>query len=397
MTLFDNVLCFIVFRKMSSPVTWLLTVVLVALLTRIEIVSGQCNNPLLDGCSCGYAIYERERQYVVNCTDRSFRTTNMLENLPLQTEVLIFTGNYIPELPWNVFGEFNNLSNLSIIDMSRNGIREIKGKSYHHVPNVRRLILNHNNLTISDDERGDHHHHPRVFSNFINLLELHLTNAFADNTDNALASDLRDIFVNSNLSLLNKLHLEQNEIRDFRDRNVFCDLPSLMDLHLGDNYITGLSFNVSCLKHLRFLDLERNNISALSRAELAELDSLSYPYRHREFIIDITGNPLKCISSNVKNIFTWMTKTNVTVRHKETLWCTGARGRPRNMLSFFEGKTVGTSRAITVLLVVLVIVLASLLAALAYISRDSIVMKCKPLIDAVSRKVQYTTIESQDV
>ena len=33
-----------------------------------------------------------------------FRDTNMLNHLDKRTEVLIFTGNHIPALPWNVFG-----------------------------------------------------------------------------------------------------------------------------------------------------------------------------------------------------------------------------------------------------------------------------------------------------
>ena len=52
----------------------------------------------------------------------------------------------------------------------------------------------------------------RVFSNFENLMELHLTDAFADNSPEDLASDLHDIFFNSDLNQLRKLHLEQNEI-----------------------------------------------------------------------------------------------------------------------------------------------------------------------------------------
>lgn len=118
-----------------------------------------------------------------------------------------------------------------IIDMTNNGIQDIKGKAFHHVPNVTRLILNHNNISISA-EYEKNYHHPRVFSNLYNLKELHLTNAFADNTV-ALADDLHDIFVNSNLTKLYKLHLEQNEIKNFRDERVFCDLPDLHDLHLG--------------------------------------------------------------------------------------------------------------------------------------------------------------------
>ncbi|KAG8320119.1 hypothetical protein J6590_076321 [Homalodisca vitripennis] len=131
----------------------------------------------------------------------------------------------------NVFGTVNPYLDLKVVDMSNNNIRDIRGKSYHRVSNVERLILNHNQISISSKEPS--HHHPRVFSNFVNLLELHLTDAFADNTPDDLASDLHDIFVNSELQELRKLHLEQNKISKFKDTKMFCDLPSLQDLHLG--------------------------------------------------------------------------------------------------------------------------------------------------------------------
>lgn len=125
--------------------------------------------------------------------------------------------------------------------MSNNGITDIKGKAFHHVLSVTRLVLNHNNISISE-EYDKNYHHPRVFSNFLNLQELHLTNAFADNTDAALADDLHDIFVNSNLTKLYKLHLEQNEIKSFKDDKVFCDLPNLHDLYLGETFLYRIAY-----------------------------------------------------------------------------------------------------------------------------------------------------------
>lgn len=363
----------------------------------VTINSESCRVDSLKSCSCGYTKYDQDMYYVVNCTDTNFLSTDMLGKLPLETQVLIFTGNYIPVLPWNVLGNLT-LNNLSIIDMSNNHIREIKGKSYHHVPNVRRLILNHNNLTISDigEEKL---HHKRIFSNFINLLELHLTNAFADNTDSALANELHDIFVNSNLTKLYKLHLEQNEIKGFRDQNVFCDLPSIRDLYLGDNYITGLTFNVSCLKKIRYLDLQENNITKFSEHELRELDKLAYPYRNESLYIDISSNPFKC-DDNIRNLYMWMQETHVKIRNREFLECSQTKYGRRyiiNLKHMFDHRHKKVSNAITILLVILAIILVSLTAALAYLSREKLNAKFRPIIDVVSRKVHYTTIESQEV
>lgn len=360
----------------------------------------QCKSALLKGCTCEKTYFERSMEFVVNCTDQGFDNVKMLEKLPEETTVLIFNGNHIPTLPWNIFGDLKNLTYLKIIDMSNNQIKEIKGKAYHHVPNVERLILNHNNLTISNKD-DDLFHHPRIFSNFLNLLELHLTNTFADNTDAALADDLHEIFVSSDLKKLIKLHLEQNEIKNFRDQNVFCDLPSLQHLYLADNYLPSINFNVLCLKRLLFLDLENNNITKFAQSDLDTLDKLSYPSRTNiePLMIDLRGNPFHC-DSVIKNFFTWMHSTNVTVRSMKQLQCHQNKYGNKyimNLRSLGMAKHAKLSQAIVVLLVILVLILISLLGAYAYVSKDKLRTKLTPIMDAVSRKVQYTTIESQDV
>lgn len=368
-------------------------------ITTIESRINPCRSKLLADCFCGKMYYDRQEQFVVNCTDLHFTTVDMLKELPEETQVLIFTGNNIPTLPWNLFGDLNNLSMLKTIDMSNNGIREIKGKSYHHVPNVQRLILNHNNITISNTD-DQNYHHPRVFSNFINLMELHLTNAFADNTDTALADDLHDIFVNSELKKLFKLHLEQNEIKGFRDENVFCDLPNLGDLYLGDNYIPSLNFNVTCLNNLRFLDLERNNITKFTQRDLESLDRLSkLPHRRETLTIDVSKNPFRC-NSDARNFFYWTQKSKVIVRNRDFLTCNQNRNGEKyviNLKTLAESKQAKVSSAVNVLVAVLIVVFLSLMGVYGYVRRDRLKAKLAPVIDAVTRKVQYTTIESQDV
>jgi hypothetical protein len=102
----------------------------VAFLLAMPIVNGgDCGPKFKNKCDCGKGEYIDRIQYIVNCTNSGIRDTAMLEHLPPQTEVLIWTGNIIPELPWNVFGAINDLANLTIVDMSNNHIREIRGKS----------------------------------------------------------------------------------------------------------------------------------------------------------------------------------------------------------------------------------------------------------------------------
>uniref|UniRef100_A0A1B0BSL1 LRRNT domain-containing protein n=1 Tax=Glossina palpalis gambiensis TaxID=67801 RepID=A0A1B0BSL1_9MUSC len=122
-----------------------------------SITSSSCGPNFPNSCWCGHEEYELTLQCIVNCTNAGLRNTSVLEFMPDEVQILIFTGNNIPELPWNVFGSINNYKKLKIVDMSNNRIREIRGKSYHHVQNVERLILNHNNLSISrDDDEVNH-------------------------------------------------------------------------------------------------------------------------------------------------------------------------------------------------------------------------------------------------
>lgn len=100
-----------------------------------------------------------------------------------------------------MFGTLDSLPYLKVIDMSNNKIREIRGKAYHHVQYVERLILDFNELSL-DPARS----HPRVFSNFISLLELHLTDAFEDGLPKNLASTLHDIFVNRYFTPFSLIH-----------------------------------------------------------------------------------------------------------------------------------------------------------------------------------------------
>ena len=75
------------------------------------------------------------------------------------------------------------------------------------------LILNHNNLQISGERS-----HPRLLTNFDNLKEIHLTNAFSELVDSEYyLEDLADIFMQANdeerdPKSIKKIHLEQNEI-----------------------------------------------------------------------------------------------------------------------------------------------------------------------------------------
>lgn len=284
--------------------------------------------------------------------------------------------------------------------MSNNKISEIFGKSYHRVSNVERLILNHNKISISTG-KGYNHHHPRVFSNFENLRELHLTNAFEDTSEN-LAADLHDIFVNSNLTKLIKLHLEQNKISSFGDKRVFCDLPSIMDLYLGDNLLTQIDFDITCLKHLRYIDLENNKIRMLSSRQLKILDG--FPARNQSLTLDLHNNPYSC-ECGTNELFNWLQETKVEVRRKDQIRCYHESEGAKNSeclseyvktLSPAKAAAAARYQATEILLGLLLVVLIVLLLGLLYTSRKNLRHKMSPILESVSKKVHYTSIGHQE-
>lgn len=396
--------------------------------TTAQTSSSSCGPQFPNICTCGREMYESQLQYVVRCENAGLHNTSVLEFLPDEVQVLIFTGNKIPELPWNVFGSINSYEQLKIVDMSNNHIREIRGKSYHHVPNVERLLLNHNNLSISRDDDEVNHHHARVFSNFVNLKSLHLTNAFDDNSSPELSADLHDIFIGSHLTNLQKLHLEQNEISHFNDRRIFCDLPSLRDLHLGENYLTDLSFDIQCLRNLRFLDLQANHFEFVKTHDLMALNELeNRKDRTTNLIVDFNSNRFVC-DCRISPFVTWMRITNVTNRNQENLKCFRNKNLPMEIdklemsdctpamtaalmlfnadldgIALSSDTTVhhathmnGHTVTLIFLLIVLSMILFGLITALIYISRDKIKYMITPVFDNVTKKVQYTSIKDED-
>ncbi|XP_023333410.1 phospholipase A2 inhibitor [Eurytemora carolleeae] len=278
-----------------------------------------CPVRFAEKCHCGLGSYRQmfpdRKVYITNCTNTGFEDPSVLEFVPRETEVLIFNGNRFPTLPWNILGIWNDFPNLTVIDLTNNGIKEIPGKAFHKVSSVRRLILNHNDLYIVSGMA-----HPRVFSNFMNLEELHLTNAFTEQVVSQwYLLNLQDIFISSHLKNLKKLHLEQNEIWRISNPDIFCPLTSLMDLHLSDNQLTDINFTLSCLPKLRYLDLEYNKMTNLHQPTFKLIESV-FGDPEKDRTINIKGNPFRC-DCHISEFLHWFRDTSVKISNKEEVRC----------------------------------------------------------------------------
>lgn len=372
-----------------------------------------------------FSIYDsfKEKKFTVNCTNTGFTSAEMLTFLPEHTEVLIFTGNTIETLPANILDNFKEYENLETIDMSNNHIRFVQGKTFHKVYNVRTLILNHNDMDITEEKAR-----PRIFSNFENLERLHLTNAFTEKVNASVyLLNLEDIFYESDLECLKVLHLEQNEIWSIgNNEKVFCQLPDLEQLLLGDNRLKDLDFRIDCLPNLRYIDLERNMISRLSKPAMSKLDN--FTKSNPKLQVKLSDNPFNC-DCRAYDFYHWLKSTKVDVIQWEDFDCIDGYPQENVGLTFTEvhdlrcpeSKTpnsvkkhvpdLGSSyqyskessehiarhSSVTIgVLAFFLVFTTSMLLAVAYFQRKKMKGIIMPYWDFITRKIGYVGISNEE-
>ncbi|UYV79368.1 hypothetical protein LAZ67_17002341 [Cordylochernes scorpioides] len=326
--------------------------------------------------------------YVTNCTDTGITDASVLHNLPPETEILIFRGNELRDLPYNLLGRDASYPNLRSIDLSDNRIQTIRGRSFHGVSHVRTLSLDHNDLYVVGKDL-----HPRVFSNFENLELLSLRNAFTDRLPSSqYIPNLRSIFSESSLTLLRVLNLELNEIVEFTDSNVMCDLLSLKQLLLGENRMNGqIGLNLTCLRDLTTLDISHNRFHRLASADLAHFDSLRGPLR-----LNITHNPWICDCELAETLH-WMHKTSIQIMAAGELRCSSHgpnAGKTLLSLKFEDLECPGSLVSIWIG-VISGVILFVLILTLMYRKREQIV-QCLGSSPVVG-KLTYISLERSDV
>ncbi len=361
-----------------------------------------CPQAFKGKCRCGQVAYgsTQRMSYVTNCTNTNFTDVSMLTQLSPETEVLIFSGNNVSSLPPNLIGQDARYEKLHIIDLSNNHIKYIRGKTFHNIKTVKVLNLSNNEINIDDDN-----FHPRIFSNFKNLEELHLKNAFDNSVhDFDFTNDLWITFNESALTSLKVLDLDDNHIRSISSPEMFCAMPSLQKLHLAYNYLTDFTLNITCLKDLNFLDISYNFITTLNNKSLEYIET-GPPNYH----INITMNSFRC-DCDLIDFFLW-TKAEKEIRVDSVEKFRCVYGYPMdNAGRYFDDLSVldlecsnsvkndDFSDYITysyAIIASLLITLCLLLGALVYINRQHFVMAWTYLTTGIASKREYTSLEKE--
>lgn len=134
-------------------------------------------------------------------------------------------------------------------------------------------------------------------------------------------------------------------------------------------------------------------MTSLSTRAMAELDSM--PHRGQALMVDLGGNPLDCNEFCAGSFASWLRDTNVTIRNKDVLKCTNANSHHCSEIAS-ESKTAGGHEAAAIILGVLLAILIVMLAVAMYLNRTSLSYKLNPIVDSVSRKVRYTSIDKPE-
>lgn len=365
----------------------------------------KCPLEFRNRCSCGrFTIKAPDgkayQRFVTNCTNGGFSDANVLRALPVETQILIFTGNNLAELPQNLFGNDGQKQyvDLKVINLSNNKISAIHGKTFHNVRNVTKLILDHNELLITGQ-----HFHSRIFSNFGNLEELHLRDAFGERKRNLnFMVDLVTILTEANLNKLKVLRLDNNSINSIPNPEVFCSLPSLQYLHLSNNYLTDAKVNTSCFRRPRLLDVSDNFIANLSNETLSFYETAPGSLFH----VNLTRNPFHC-DCELRPFFNWLNRTRTWVLGNKSFYCTSGypernTGKPFTSIrasdlqcqpQALEDELRGYITASYAVLISLSVALVILVGALVYSNREHLSKGWTTLSNSFAAKSEYTSLQ----
>ncbi|XP_076136322.1 trophoblast glycoprotein [Alosa pseudoharengus] len=241
----------------------------------------------------------------VKCVNQDLKA--IPKPLPEDTKILFVTGNNIMRLSSDSFP--SPLKQLTNVHLTGNRIEEIDSRVFNNIPNLSLLDLSNNRIRefSADALAADN-----------SLLTLNLSRSLCNYSYTGEISRLLH-----NTPKLSKLDLSNNDLVLLPD-DMFSSLLDILFLDLRNNSIVSVSSGTLRNPLLGLLDLRENALKELSNGTIADFSN------NPNLRIRLTGNPWVCDCSIV-DMQEWLRK-NDQVLDKENITC--------NSPSYFMGDSL---------------------------------------------------------
>ncbi|XP_021373945.1 protein artichoke-like [Mizuhopecten yessoensis] len=202
---------------------------------------------------------------------------------------------------------FDSNNSLEYLDLSSNGVHAWYGK-WTGLHSLRFLNISFNAMfRIAPDTLGD-------------MANLHTLLLNGNRLGITIMQDTQFLTF-SNQTKLTYLNLSDNGLTDLPEL-IFAKQIILEKLDLQKNFLSAISFRMESLKRIREINLSNNTITDLTRVNMDVMDHLA---KQSNFIIDLTGNPLKCTCDQLEQL-RWMMVTEVVFRNLKHYKCKASNG-----------------------------------------------------------------------
>ncbi|XP_050293092.1 protein artichoke [Anthonomus grandis grandis] len=206
----------------------------------------------------------------------------ILQNIQGTLTELLLANNLLGDTLNPIFStsEFRGLKNLSLLDLSGNGIRAIEEGIFEGCDNLKELYLDNNDLGIIPNSSLNGPGSLKLISLQNNNIESLKTGCFNSQphletlilTNNLISTIESGSF--SNLKRIKTIKLAHNRLSKFNS-DVFIGAESLTYLDLSENFMPEFpSVALKVFEGLRYLNLSSNLIGGLDNKNLAFLSSL---------------------------------------------------------------------------------------------------------------------------
>ena len=221
------------------------------------------------------------QENVISLSSDTFSNVNTLKKLRIY-KVIVQLESLV----------FSNLTNLTDLQMSNTGLKELPVDTFTGLVNLRHLDLHLNQLTSLRsavfDSCCSELHTLRLSNNLISQLDIQAHN----NLNHVKSLDLHDNRLNKlshatfqHLSSLTDLNLSINQLEAIEPRT-FSSVPRMKKLYLDQNKLIYISSDAFAgLTSLIELNLDDNNLASLDSGMFHSLRNLK---------IDLTNNPWNC-------------------------------------------------------------------------------------------------------